>query len=119
MSEHDFQPVEVDGKTIPQCSRCGHRWYGKGESKKPCVDTITVTINGRAVVFERINSPRSIVYANGDIRLATDGTIHMAIVGDVGSGITSDHQSAIDSLINRANEWAPVLRELARLGGEE
>lgn len=81
-------------------------------------DTITVTINGRAVVFERIDSPRSIVYANGDMRLATDGTIHMATVGDVGSGITSDHQSAIDSLINRANEWAPVLRELARIGGE-
>lgn len=51
MNEHDFQPVEVDGKTIPQCSRCGHRWYGKGEAKKPCVDTITVTINGRAVVY--------------------------------------------------------------------
>lgn len=82
-------------------------------------DTITVTINERAVVFERIDSPRSIVYANGDIRIATDGTIHMAIVGDVGSGIASSHQAAIDSLISRANEWAPVLRELARLGGDD
>jgi len=74
VTDHDFQPVEVDGKTIPQCSRCGHRWYGKGEAKKPCVDTITVTIHGRAVVFER--GPDSMdgchMYINGATRMIFD-----------------------------------------------
>lgn len=39
MNEHQYLPVtdELTGSQIAQCTRCGHRWYGKGEERKPCV----------------------------------------------------------------------------------
>lgn len=39
MADHTYQPVRDSetGNQIAQCTTCGHRWYGKGESRKPCV----------------------------------------------------------------------------------
>lgn len=37
---HQFQPVtdRLTGKTVVQCTRCGHRWFGKGEPKAQCIE---------------------------------------------------------------------------------
>lgn len=40
MNTHEFQPIidRETGRTVAQCTRCGHRWYGKGEAKTECVE---------------------------------------------------------------------------------
>lgn len=98
-------------------------------------DTITVTINGRDVVFERIpthpasdNPENYRAYLNGETCIAfdtSDGSWTAKVCGKqlsegCGDWVLSAGE-AISKLRDEAKEkdWAPVLRELARLGGEK
>jgi hypothetical protein len=85
-------------------------------------DTITVTINGRAVVFERSFWPHEEVkcYRNGDVMLISNDWDGWTIyAGDKAYGDHfCDAQTAVDCMTDEANSWAPVLRELERLGNK-
>ena len=85
-------------------------------------NTITVTINGRAVVFTRDDSCQQwpIRYRNGDVFLDKDDCDEWScwvIDGCHSGGCAFTPEGAVTELQEMANPWAPVLRELARIGG--
>ncbi len=86
-------------------------------------DTITVTVNGRAVVFERIESEAVCMrYINGGMVLIEDYHWELWDAEVSGRYISLEAKSAEEAMRNltsQAAAWLPVLRELARLGGEE
>jgi hypothetical protein len=83
-------------------------------------DTITVTINGRAVVFERMKTRGSaVIYANQSLRIEKLDGLFCAFCNSERSLWFDTPELAVDRLQRRANSWAPVLRELARIGGND
>lgn len=86
-------------------------------------DTITVTINGRAVVFERdeLFQKWPIRYRNGDVVLNKDDCDEWecwVINGSHSGGGSFTPEGAVEELQEQADQWAHTLRELARIGGE-
>jgi hypothetical protein len=82
-------------------------------------DSITVSVNGRAVAFELHSlGPHHKLYENGEVNLmVTNGRCYVNVGGPPVSGTVGDTpQEARERYVDEASEWAPVLSELARLG---
>jgi hypothetical protein len=92
-------------------------------------DTITVTINGRAVVFKRDgyetpisdHSIRWPKYRNGITTFIKHSDREwVCCIGRESSGwYAGNPEVAYEGLVRQSKSWAPVLRELARLGGDD
>lgn len=98
-----------------QCLNCDNQPGSElfcDECRPNCLGE-SITVNG--VVFERVES---FVYRNGAIvlEMVESDRWWVSVSGRASFGGDTPEQ-ALNKLTDRANSWAPVLRELARING--